>query len=904
MMNPLLEQFLIESREFLQGIAQKLMELEDDPESKDLMTELFRMVHTLKGNSGLFDFPEMTRVLHAGEDLMDAVREAHVIYSQELADTLLDAMDFISHLLDEVESTGNINASHAAPAHLLSEQLRALIPARDDKSDRDHLAGFDAVERDGADVLTITLPPMPVIPEAIRIIAWHAATAGESLFLIGYRPEAECFFKGEDPFYQARHVPGALWGEAVYPDGNWPALVDMDMYRCQLVYHVLCAASASEVAEYFRYVPEQVRVTVVRPFDLILPQGHPNGGPVYSDFVQDALAMLTAGDYVGLAHAARTMLELSSPELWLSSALRWLIAILESAQHETMAIRLLIESLETLIPPDVSRLYSENTPTNNDLSGFAADSQIPATCMPEPRLISHEERQRILGVLEVQCEILSVSDAVEPVGGRLRAVAATVKPCLIQLGEHGDELEGKLHEALQLRSAAPMREWLVGYCQNVAGLRGDTQEVVIGKNSSATPITSVAPPAVRELPNEPKVVRPAPEHATSKVLKVDQEKVDRLMNLIGEMVVAKNALPYLANRAENQYGVRELAREIKSQYAVINRIAEDMQDAIMQVRMLPVSFVFQRFPRLVRDISRKLSKEVELVLLGEETEADKNIIESLADPLIHIVRNSLDHGLETADVRQAAGKPRVGRLVIKAHQESDRVVIEISDDGRGIDPHVIKSKAFDSGIIDEATLERITDQEAINLVFASGFSTAQTVSDLSGRGVGMDVVRNAIEKVGGAVTLSSTLGKGTTLSLSLPLSMAVTNVMIIESDRQIFGIPMDLVVETVRLTHSSIREIKRRKATVLRGNLIPLVTLNELLGVAREPRANEDGEYAAIVVRVGSDAVGLLVDNFREVVDVILKPLQGELAQLTCYAGTALLGDGSVLMVLNPRELL
>jgi len=321
------------------------------------------------------------------------------------------------------------------------------------------------------------------------------------------------------------------------------------------------------------------------------------------------------------------------------------------------------------------------------------------------------------------------------------------------------------------------------------------------------------------------------------------------------------------------------------------------------VRMTPVSFVFQRFPRLVRDISRKLGKEVELVLEGEETEADKNIIEALADPLVHIVRNSLDHGLELPEQRLAAGKARLGRLVIRAAQESDRVLIEIVDDGRGIDPAVIKRKAYEKGVIDEATLERIGDQEAINLVFGAGFSTVEAVSDLSGRGVGMDVVRSAIDKVGGTVTLTSTTGKGTTLRLSLPLSMAVSNVMIIESDRQIFGVPMDMVVETVRLPRADIHTIKRQKTIVLRGRIVPLVALNDLLGVAAAPGANADDELAALVVRVGGEQVGLLVDDFREVVDVILKPLPGELARLTRYAGTALLGDGSVLMVLNPKEL-
>jgi two-component system chemotaxis sensor kinase CheA len=390
----------------------------------------------------------------------------------------------------------------------------------------------------------------------------------------------------------------------------------------------------------------------------------------------------------------------------------------------------------------------------------------------------------------------------------------------------------------------------------------------------------------------------------SKTLKVDQEKIDRLMNLIGEMVVAKNALPYLANRAETVFGVRDLSREIKAQYAVINRVAEEMQDTIMQVRMMPVSFIFQRFPRMVRDISRKLGKEVELVLEGESTEADKNIIEALSDPLIHIVRNSLDHGLEAPEVRVAAGKNATGKLLIRATQESDRVLIEIIDDGRGINPIVIKQKAYEKGLIDESTLERISDEEAVNLVFAAGFSTADVISDLSGRGVGMDVVRSAVERINGTVGIESEVGKGTRLYLSLPLSMAVTNVMIIESNQQVFGVPMDMVVETVRVPRAQLSSIKQKQTTVLRGRIVPLLSLNEMLALPQEQVPNEDDEFATLVVRVHGEHVGIVVDDFHETVDIILKPMSGILNGLIGFSGAALLGDGSILMVLNPRELI
>ena len=303
--------------------------------------------------------------------------------------------------------------------------------------------------------------------------------------------------------------------------------------------------------------------------------------------------------------------------------------------------------------------------------------------------------------------------------------------------------------------------------------------------------------------------RETEKRETKKSLRVDQAKIDLLMNLIGELIVSKNSLPFLARRAEDVYGSREMSREIKDQYAVIDRLAQEMQSAIMAVRMLPVSDVFDRFPRLVRDVARRLGKEVELTVEGGDTAADKTIIEALGDPLLHIVRNSLDHGVEPAEERRAADKPVVAALALRAYQEADSVLIEVEDDGRGIDPARIRAAAIEKGVISAERAAALSDSEAVNLIFAPGFSTAKQVSDLSGRGVGLDVVRTAIEGFGGRVQIVSNPGKGALTRLILPLSMAVTRIMIIEGAGGVYGVPMDMIVETVRIDRG---RIHRRQA--------------------------------------------------------------------------------------------
>jgi two-component system, chemotaxis family, sensor kinase CheA len=882
--NALLEQFLIEARESLQCIGEQLMQLEEEPLKNELMADLFRHVHTLKGNSGLFEFPELTRVLHAGEGLLIAVQNGQVGFSRQIADLLLDVMDFVGMLCDEIEQTGVVKGVHAGSSVRLEEALREISVVQTPPVQREEVT--EAIPLIKSDPDLGEEPSLADLPELLRMEAFRASAEYGHLYLLTYRPEEECFFRGDDPFHQARRTPGLLWGK-ISTRRPWPGLAQLDPYCCLLDFHILSTAPAGELREHYRYVPDQIRLTPVSPRSLIIPQGDPNGGPVYDDFVDTVLERLHSGTIPGVIRSAQTMLELSNPELWISSALRWLLLVAEQEPDNHDNLEILITSLRTLTPPcwDAGK-------------GKKSDSvpiKLPAT-LPEAECGRDEERDLIIAA---QREILALPDDVAWITGRIRAVAASLQGCLTA-GNVPATLTGlcdATESAVTGSSSAPLRSWLELYLDPRASQpSGSPREV-------RSDLEEPCPESVPSRPEEEvKFGRRNEESFGSKSIKVDQTRIDRLMSLIGEMVVAKNALPYLANRAESEFGSRELSREIKAQYAVINRIAEELQDSIMQVQMMPVSFVFQRFPRLVRDTSNRLGKRVSLILEGEETEADKNIIEALGDPLMHIVRNSLDHGIELPEQRLAAGKPASGTLGIRAFQEADSVVIEIHDDGKGIDPEVIKRKAREKGIISDEQLERLTDQEAVNLVFLPGFSTVEEVSDLSGRGVGMDVVRTAVQRVNGTIRLESQNGEGVRIRISLPLSMAITNVMIVESAGRIFGIPMETVKETVRVRRSAIKLIKKSMATVLRQQIVPLKELNSLLGLEAPHMSNAEDEFAVLVVGVGDDTVGILVDNFRETVDIVLKPMSGILAGITAYAGSALLGDGSVLMILNIRE--
>ncbi|HKJ87746.1 MAG TPA: chemotaxis protein CheA, partial [Gammaproteobacteria bacterium] len=386
-------------------------------------------------------------------------------------------------------------------------------------------------------------------------------------------------------------------------------------------------------------------------------------------------------------------------------------------------------------------------------------------------------------------------------------------------------------------------------------------------------------------------------------LRVDQGKVDHLMDLVGELIVAAHGLPYLAEKAESpDTSQEELVRALKEQHSLFDRLARELQGEVMQVRMLPVSTAFQRFPRLVRDLARQLGKEVRLEMSGEHTEADKQILDQLGEPLVHVVRNSLDHGLEPAEERTAAGKDPCGTVRLQAFPESERIVIQVEDDGRGIDPARVKAKAVERGIITDEEAGALGDREAVALVLRPGFSTAEAVSDVSGRGVGMDAVRSMVEGTGGTLAVENREEGGTRVRMALPMSMAVTRVLLVDVAGQQFGIPFPNVLDTLRVDPGTIHGVKHHRTLSWRGRFIPLVDLAEQLGKEAEDPAGT-GQPPVLVARVGAQEVAFLVGDFHSGTDVVVKPLAGLLEGTPGVAGTGVLGDGSVLLVLALEEL-
>lgn len=387
-----------------------------------------------------------------------------------------------------------------------------------------------------------------------------------------------------------------------------------------------------------------------------------------------------------------------------------------------------------------------------------------------------------------------------------------------------------------------------------------------------------------------------------RTLRVDAARIDHLGVLADELVTAKSGLAELAAAAEGLAGGHALGQALRSRQAELDRLVGDLHAAVGKVRLAPLAPLFARFPRLAREIAAALGKPVRLELEGQEIEVDKTVVDGLFDPLLHVLRNALDHGVEPAEQRQAVGKPEAGRIRLAARAAGDQVVIEVADDGAGIDPARIRNQAVARGVIGRDAADALDDRDAIDLIFIPGFSTAAAVNAVSGRGVGMDVVRAAATRLGGKVTLSGEPGRGTTVRFVLPMTMVLGKLMVVSCGGERYGVALDSVVETVRITADRLVAVRSGQAFQFRDQVVPLVILQDLVGAGvRRARAAAE---RVVIARAGGELVGFAVDAIVARIDAAVRPLDGLLAGAPGVAGSTLMPDGSVLLVLDLAELL
>jgi two-component system chemotaxis sensor kinase CheA len=414
------------------------------------------------------------------------------------------------------------------------------------------------------------------------------------------------------------------------------------------------------------------------------------------------------------------------------------------------------------------------------------------------------------------------------------------------------------------------------------------------------PVVQEAPPTpapvavVKKEAPKKEIAKKQPS-APEQTIRVEVKRLDHLMNLIGELVLSKNRLLKIYDDVEERYEGEKFLEELNQVVSAVSLVTTDLQIAVMKTRMLPVSKVFNRFPRLVRDLSRDLNKDIDLVMSGEETELDKSIVEEIGDPLVHMIRNSCDHGVEDPATRVAAGKPEKGTVNLKAYNEGNQIVIEIKDDGAGMDPEFLKMKALEKEVITEREADNMSDKESYGLIFRPGFSTAAKVTGVSGRGVGMDVVKTNIEKLNGIIDIDSELGTGSTFKLKIPLTLAIMQALLVSTQEEYFAIPLSSVLETVRVSMDEIYTIEGKNVLKLRDEVLSLVRLSDMFGVD-EVFTNSEHAYV-VVIGLAESKLGIVVDGLVGQEEIVIKSMGDYLKGIEGIAGATIRGDGGVTLI-------
>ena len=946
---PGLDTFIGEANELLETISHKILNMEEEHDDDELINDIFRTAHTLKGSSGIFELTNIQNTTHTLESLLDALRHHEVEFDPAMIDVLLDGFDRVKEMVEVIEEGGDHTTVDASD---VVEQVEALLPAKEEEE-------FEEVhiEERGQEAWLTS--------DARRAAFAAADQSGDPLYGFTLNLEEGIFNFGIDPLrlFDAVLALGTVLYQEV-DTSDVPPLPELDPYSyyCKLsALMTLPADKHDQFIEEFDMVAELGEVWYFRTgASAAGAAGQPAEGaaidgieiplgPVHEDFLDECDELLAeAGSLDGaawrerleaLADSLPAFLSLTNPEAIIhrhASDMAQYIRAQGNGSADgvkaasavlarfTEAIRNQTPTAVVTTPPAAEPTAAKPapTPTKAGTGAGGGDTPPPAAETPEEHAIHaaavEEGKQCLLNITRVG--ELSGSNALylQAIKKRVKRIDRTMAVACNALGVDASALHDATTKLLALDDDTPAA--VSG--SSISAIHKAIADLVKTMEASATVAPTVSDKVEKRAASDRRQAdrrqasrregddtakpkrRQRKEAVFGQTIKIEQAHLDQLMEMVGEMVVAKNALPYFERELATRFGSPEAAAELRERSAVIARISDDLQNLAMRMRMLPVSHAFSRFPRLVRDTARKLGKQFQLEMSGETVLLDKTMIEAIVDPLIHLVRNSMDHGIGTPEEREAAGKPPTGTIALDAWQEGNSVHIRIRDDGRGIDPDKMRIAGINKGLITNDEAAAMSDEEAQHLIFRAGFSSAEEITDLSGRGVGMDVVARAIAEVKGVVKMTSAVGKGTDITLILPLSLAITKVLVVHQDGQVYGIPAQDVVESISLRVDQIGHSGGRPVITHRDSVLPLFDLGDCFA-RRETTLNDNGkELRVAVLQLGEMRVGLIVERIERDMDIMIKPLPAALQDLPHITGGSILGDGRLLFILDTGALL
>lgn len=945
--------FIIEAKEHLETIEPNLLELEKDPEDTSLLNEIFRPMHSLKGASGFLGLNKMNTLAHRAENIMDELRKGTMEATPAIMDVILEATDALRKIIDNLENEGQEGDVATEP---INQTLDALLAGENPAPTASAEPTTDTAVED---------TPLEAVQEESVIEMEEAEIASDSRSIVQL-PEGEpyaltSFGEGhlrdfiEEALENTADLSNGLLELEQNPDDNAELVNDLfrffhnlkgnsgiigfhelnsltheaetllnrtrkgelvvsqglidTLLRCVDIIDTLVSKidvesgqvpllDLTEILSVLRHavehgefpqavVPEPVQEEVIELVEEV---------PEYDKEDMDIFIVTITQQRVAIGLAVAALEEDSAQEEFINSLYRSLVTtqnscsymqydkprvqaertagLVDSGRNADMDFSLMldlllqeIEILNDMIDAELA-VFKLSIDTKAELRGVGEPS-------PEPQ-----------EALDMSLELPESGSADAPVSFVANALAEEPEPEV--------ETVQAVPAPVEAPKPAPKAE--------APKVAPETQPM---SKAEAAPKAETAPASKAEAsPAKAKDKAPAkqPKPKSSSTIRVDHEKLDHLMNLIGELIINRNRYTMLARNLEDgqNVDVQEVAQSLTETTYAMARISDDLQDTIMKVRMVPVSSVFSRFPRLVRDLSRKSGKLVDLIMEGEETELDKSVVEVIGDPLVHLIRNAMDHGVESEEDRLAAGKSAKGTVHLRAYYRGNSVAIEIEDDGKGIDPEKMREVAIRKGIISAEEAKALDDREAMELIFAPGFSSAETITDISGRGVGMDVVRTNIKNLKGSVAISSELGKGTRFTLTLPLTLAIIDALMVNVAGEEFAIPLDAVSETTKIEAKRLTDVNGRKAVTLRGEVLGLVYMADLLDL---PRSEETDVLSVVVIHDNDRRLGIVVDKLHERQEIVIKPLGEYLGDLKGISGATIMGDGSVILILDPHEI-
>ena len=898
-MDQLLEQFLSEARENLAYIDQHIGDIGgDDPE---LLNSVFRAAHTLKGGSGIVGFEAVKNITHHAEDLLDMLRAGKLEFQDSMVEVLYDAFDEVVNLIEAAEETGDIvEADEDTVATIienLSEQMGKEVEG-------EAVWACPFILADKEDVINL---PMTTLrgQENVKIAFVNDAVdedfcATANLYAITFDIDDSCMVYGNDPVYTLSLLGDKVLGTfSCMSDENAKGVLSGTedeeglLLKTSIVAFIYATYEEIEDA-LFNFIDE----LTFMPLDVSTLLSVFDGDTgLQIDSLKELASIAEDFDLATIKDEVASAMELVGVDTIQHAKMERFLDIVGLIKEEDTSK--LSDFFATLAQGEAYSCSSESAEAEEKEPEVIQEKKEVISFETSTNEMSEHVEKTLQTIFEQQKKAIEYVDGDEDL---LRIVSTLEKtrkyipdmPEIATLAEAESYINQQLGlEVKEVIAKVPVAEAVV---------ETKVAEVKVEEPKAEVVTAEVVAPVIAKKAKEKAKSAPKEEKqkaVVGKTVKVDQESIDSLMNVVGELLVAKNSLPYLA---DNVVGMShdQIKREIMDKYIFINRLSEQLQDLIMGMRMLPISYVFDRYPKLVRDIAKTLTKKVKLEMSGGETKLDKNMIEMLADPMIHIMRNSLDHGIEMPDVREQKGKNPVGLVTLHAYAQSDRIIIEIIDDGAGINVERVASKVLEKGLLTPEQIDALSEKEMAELVLLPGLSTAESITEFSGRGVGMDVVKKSIESFGGTIGISTKANEGTVITLAIPMSLAVTSLLHVQMNSIHYGIPMDSVSETVKIESSEIEYLHNEPFIYIRGDVIPLLFIKSMLN----EEDMQDKPLSIVVLNIKENLLAVVVNDFLGQLDVVQKPLVGIMEGHPLFSGTALLGNGQIIMAMDPLGLL